>query len=204
LQAQLAGASVDAAQQAQWAALQQQLATARQEAVAAQEDIARLHPRAPFDAVVLAVDEAARAGSVVSAQQPLLQLAAPGRWRVVAYAGESAARALRPGDAASFTADAAPARQLAAQVLSVAPHASTLLAEPVLAQAHGGALEAVAQGRDWLLTQPLYRVELELREDPALSPRQWRGHAVLAQPARSAWERLWTAAAAVAVREMGF
>jgi putative peptide zinc metalloprotease protein len=89
-------------------------------------------------------------------------------------------------------------------VLSVAPHAASVLAEPLLAQAHGGAVEAVAHGRDWLLTQPLYRVELELGGDPALAPRQWRGHAVLAQPARSPWERLWTAAAGVMVREVGF
>jgi putative peptide zinc metalloprotease protein len=204
LQAQVAGASVDASQQAQWGSLQKQLATARQEAVAAQEEMARLRPRAPFDGVVVAVDEAARPGSVASPQQTLLQLAAPGQWRVVAYAGEAAARALKPGDEASFTADAAPLRSLPGRVVSVAPYASTVLAEAMLAQAHGGAVEAVSQGRDWLLTQPLYRVELELRTDPGLSPRQWRGHAVLAQPARSAWERLWTAAAGVLVREVGF
>jgi putative peptide zinc metalloprotease protein len=204
LQAQVAAASVDARQQAQWGSLQKQLATARQEALAAQEDMARLRPRAPFDGVVMSMDEAARAGSVVSPQQTLLQLAAPGRWRAVAYAGETTARALKPGEDAQFIADAAPLRGLAARVVSVAPHASTMLAEPMLAQAHGGALEATAQGRDWLLAQPLYRVELELLAEPALSPRQWRGHAVLSQPARSVWDRLWTAAAGVLVRELGF
>ncbi|MDZ5460967.1 HlyD family efflux transporter periplasmic adaptor subunit [Azohydromonas lata] len=204
LQAQVAAASVDTQQQAQWGSLQKQLATARQEAVAAQEDMARLRPRAPFDGMVMAVDEAARAGGVVSPQQTLLQLAEPNRWRVVAYAGESTARALQPGDGARFVADAAPMRGLSARVVSVAPHASTVLAEPMLAQAHGGALEATSQGREWLLAQPMYRVELELLADASLSPRQWRGHAVLAQPARSAWERVWTAAAAVMVRELGF
>ncbi|WP_157269393.1 HlyD family efflux transporter periplasmic adaptor subunit [Azohydromonas aeria] len=204
LQLQVGGASVDVAQQAQWQSLQQQLATARQEAVAAQEEMARLRPRAPFDGVVMAVDEAARPGSVAGPQQTLLQLAAPGQWRVVAYASEGTARALREGDAARVAADAAPLRGLDARVVSVAPHASTVLAEPLLAQAHGGAVEATPQGRDWLLTQPLYRVELELLDDPRLSPRQWRGHAVLPQPARSAWERAWTVVAGVAVREMGF
>lgn len=204
LQAQVSGASVDVAQQAQWGSLQKQLATARQEALAAQEDMARLRPRAPFDGVVVTLDEAARPGSVAAPQQTLMQFAAPGRWRVVAYASEHTARALRPGDTAAFTADAAPLRKLPAQVVSVAPHASSLLAEPLLAQANGGAVDAVAQGRDWLLTQPLYRVELELQADPQLSPRQWRGHAVLPQPARSAWERLWTAAGGVLVREVGF
>jgi putative peptide zinc metalloprotease protein len=204
LQAQVGGASVDTAQQAQWASLQKQLATARQEAVAVRDEIARLRPRAPFDGVVMELDETVRPGSVVSPQQTLLQFAAPGRWRVVVYASEATAQALQPGDAASFTADAAPLHSLPARVLSVAPHAASVLAEPLLAQAHGGAVEAVAHGRDWLITQPLYRVELELGGAPALAPRQWRGHAVLAQPARSPWERLWTAAAGVMVREFGF
>lgn len=204
LQAQVAGAAVDAAQQAQWGSLQQQLATAREEAQAAQAEIDRFHPRAPFDGVVLERDEGARAGLVVGPQQVLLQLAAPGRWRVVAYAGEATAHALRPGDAAAVTVDAAPLRRLAARVASVSPHAASVLAEPVLAQAQGGAIEAVPQGSTWHLVQPLWRVELELLEEPALSLRQWRGHAVLAQPARSGWERLATAAGAVLVRELGF
>ncbi|NML14110.1 HlyD family efflux transporter periplasmic adaptor subunit [Azohydromonas caseinilytica] len=204
LQAQVAGASVDTVQQAQWGSLQEQLVTARREVEAVQEEIERLRPRAPFDGVVLALEDGLRPGLVVSPQQTLLQFAASGRWRVVAYAGENAARALRPGDESSFMADAAPLRRLSARVTSVAPHASTVLGEPLLAQAHGGAVEAVPHGRELLLTQPLYRVELELLEDPALSLRQWRGHAVLPQPARSLWERLWTAGASVLVRELGF
>ena len=204
LQAQVDGASVDAVQQGQWRGLQEQLATARDETLAVQDEIERLRPRAPFDGVVLSVDEEARAGSVASPQQTLLQLVATGQWRVVAYASESVARALRPGDPAAFVADAAPLRRLPARVASVSPHASALLGEPLLAQAHGGAVEATAQGSHWLPTQPLYRVELELLADPGLSPRQWRGHAVLAQPARSVWQRAWTAGAAVLVREAGF
>jgi putative peptide zinc metalloprotease protein len=204
LLAQVGGASVDVAQQAQWGSLQAQLVTARREVEAVQEEIERLRPRAPFDGVVLGLEDGLRPGLVVSPQQTLLQFAAAGRWRVVAYASEHAARALRPGDEASFMADAAPLRRLPARVVSVAPHASALLAEPLLAQAHGGAVEAVAHGRDWLLTQTVYRVELELLADPDLSLRQWRGHAVLAQPARSAWGRLWTAAGSVLVRELGF
>ncbi|WP_119157923.1 HlyD family efflux transporter periplasmic adaptor subunit [Caldimonas tepidiphila] len=204
LQAQVAGASVDPAQQAQWGSLQAQLATTRDEAQALAEEFARYQPRAPFAGVVLEVDASARAGTVAGPQQTLLQLAAPGRWRVVAYASETAARSLQPGDAASFMADAAPTRRLPLQVLSVSPHASALLTEPLLARVHGGPVEATEHSGHWRPAHPLYRVEMELLEDPGLSLRQWRGHAVLAQPVRSLWERLLTAAGSVLVREFGF
>ena len=54
------------------------------------------------------------------------------------------------------------------------------------------------------MSQPLYRVELEPLEPPSLALRQWRGHAVLEQPAASAWQRLAVAASNVLVREFGF
>ena len=204
LQAQVAGASVDLARQSQWGALQEALSTARDEEQAAREELARLRPRAPFSGTVLDLDASARPGAVAGPQQVLLQLAAPGRWRIVAYASEVAVRRLRTGDEAAFMADAAPLRRLRARVLSVAPHPSAWLAEPMLSQAHGGPVEAIPQGQHWLMSQPLYRVELEPLEPPSLALRQWRGHAVLEQPAASAWQRLAVAASNVLVREFGF
>lgn len=204
LQAQVAAASVDAALQSQWASLQEALATAQDEARAAEQDIEQLRPRAPFDATVIDIDATVQPGAVVAPQQVLLQLATPGSWRAVAYASERAVHALRPGDGASFVADAAPLRRWPARVLSVAPHPSAWLAEPILAQAHGGPIEATRLAERWWIGQPLYRVELELLDQPDLSPRQWRGHAVLPLPATSAWSRLMDAARNVIVREFGF
>lgn len=204
LQAQVAAASIDAAQQAQWGSLQQALAAARDEAAGAAQELARLTPVAPFAGQVLDVDDTAKPGSVVNPQQVLLQFASPGRWRIVAYASEQAVHDLRTGDAARFVADADPLRPLPARLVSIAPHPSAWLAEPVLAQSHGGPVDASLRGGHWHIAQPLYRVEIEPLQPPALSLRQWRGHVVLAQPSRSAWERTATAVGQVLARELGF
>jgi putative peptide zinc metalloprotease protein len=204
LQTQVAAAGVDVQQQARWGSLQQALATARDELRAAEQEQSRLRPVAPFAGRVLDVDSGAQPGAVAGTQQVLLQLAAPQRWRIVAYAGERSAQGLKPGDTARFIADARPLQTIAARVLSVAPHPSAWLQEPVLAQVHGGAVEATAQSGRWQIATTLYRVELEPLEAPTLSPRQWRGHAVLAAPARGVWQRLATEAGAVLTREFGF
>ncbi|MEY8690251.1 MAG: hypothetical protein AB9M53_10310, partial [Leptothrix sp. (in: b-proteobacteria)] len=110
---------------------------------------------------------------------------------------------LQPGEAAAFSADAQPLRRWAARVVSVSPHASALLSEPMLARSHGGPIEAREQSGHWLPVQPLYRVELLLDADPGLSPRHWRGHVAFDLPARSWLERGWRAAAEVLARELG-
>jgi putative peptide zinc metalloprotease protein len=123
---------------------------------------------------------------------------------VVAYVSETAARQLHAGDAATFTADAEPLRRQAARLVSIAPHASAVMPEAVLAQAQGGLIDAREQNGHWLPVQPLYRVELALDAPPDLALRHWRGHIVLELPARSLWARLGRAASEVWVREAGF
>jgi putative peptide zinc metalloprotease protein len=204
LERQVATASLGAEQQAQWRSAQAALATARHQAHAVEEELARYQPRAPFAGVVVELDPSLRPGAVAAPRQSLLRLVAPGAWRVVAYVSEPAARSLAAGDAAAFTADALPLQRWPARVLSVAPHPSSLLAEPVLAQAHGGLVDAQESGGRWRPVQVLYRVELQLDQPPPLALRQWRGHVVLSLPGRSWWERGWSAAAEVLVREGGF
>jgi putative peptide zinc metalloprotease protein len=204
LEQQVATASLGGEQQAQWSSLQAALATARDESRSVAEELGRYQPRAPFDAVVVDVDPSLRAGVPMGARQPLVKIASPGAWRVVAYVSESAARQLHTGDTAAFTADAEPLRRQAARIASIAPHASAVMPEAVLAQAQGGLIDAREQNGHWLPVQPLYRVELSLEADPGLALRHWRGHVVLQLPARSLWERLWQAGSEVWVREAGF
>ena len=204
LEQQVSAASLGGEQQAQWNSLQAALATARDESRAIAEELGRYQPHAPFDAVVVDLDPSLRVGAPVSARQPLLKLASPTPWRVVAYVSETAARQLRNGEAAHFIADAQPLQRHAARIVSIAPHASAVMPEAVLAQAQGGLIEAREHNGQWLPVQPLYRVELTLDSAPALTLRHWRGHVVLDLPARSLWQRGWTAAAEVWVREGGF
>lgn len=205
LEREVAAAALGSEQQAQWHSLQAALATAREQAEAAARELARLQPVAPFDAVVVDVHPELRAGAMSPpATQTLMHLASPTPWRAAAYVDEATAAALRPGDAATVMADAAPLRRWPARVASVAPHASTLLAEPLLARANGGAIDARETPNGWLPTQSLYRVELMLDEPPALGLRSWRGHAVFRGEPLSAWQRVWQWAAAAAVRESGF
>lgn len=204
LERQVSAASLSGEQTAQWQSLQSALAAARGEVTALQQDLARFQPVAPFDGVVVTLDPALRAGRVVSPQQTVLRLASPGPGRVVAYVSEYAAAHLKPGDLARFGADADPLRRWDARVISLSPHASAVLAEPMLARAHGGPIEAREQSGRWLPLQPLYRVELQLTQDTGLSPRHWRGHLVVTLPGRSGWDRAWSAASEVLAREVGF
>ncbi len=204
LEKQVSAASLSGEQQAQWQSLQAGLATARGEAAALRQELARFQPLAPFDGVVVEIDAALRPGSVLSPQQTVLRLASPGPGRVVAYVSEYAAAHLKPGDTARFGADAAPLKRWAARIVSVAPHAATVLPEAMLVRAHGGPIEAREQNNRWLPLQPLYRVELQVQEDTGLSPRHWRGHLVVELPGRNGWDRAWSAVSEVLAREVGF
>ncbi|MFM2067448.1 MAG: hypothetical protein RLZZ584_2357 [Pseudomonadota bacterium] len=204
LEQQVAIASLNGEHKADWRALQAALDGARREAGALRQELARFQPVAPFDAVVVELDTSLVPGAVLSPQQTVLRLASPGPGQVLAWVSEYAAARIRPGDTARYTADALPLQRWGAHVVSVSPHASTVLDEPMLARSHGGPIEAhEAHGR-WLPAAPLYRVELALDADPGLAPRHWRGHVVIELPGRSAWDRAWSAASEVLAREVGF
>ncbi len=205
LEREVAGAALSPERQAQWQSLQAALATAREQADAADAELARYQPVAPFDGVVVDMNPELRAGAISpTPRETLLHLASANRWRVVAYADEATARGLKAGDTAQVTADAAPLGRLPARITSVAPHPSAVLAEPLLAQANGGLVDARETNAGWAPVQALYRVELEMDEAPPLAPREWRGHVVFGGAAASAWGRLWNRGASAFVREAGF
>ncbi|MEY8877904.1 MAG: efflux RND transporter periplasmic adaptor subunit, partial [Leptothrix sp. (in: b-proteobacteria)] len=102
LEQQVSAASLSGEQQAQWRSLQAALATARGEQQALAQELARYQPVAPFDAVVVEIDAALRAGSVIGPQQSVMRLASAGPGRVVAFVSEDAAQRLQPGEAAAF------------------------------------------------------------------------------------------------------
>ena len=137
-----------------------------------------------------------------------MHLATPGRWSVLAYVDERAARSLASGQRAQLGLDAQPLRRWPARVVSVAAQPSALIAEPLLVQAHGGLIDARESSGSWLPSQSLYRVELALdtanAEAPELSPRRWRGHVVVDTPAQSLMDRAWARGWAAWVREAGF
>ena len=207
LEQELAAASVTSEQQSRWGSLQSALTAAREQVTAVEQDLQRLQPRAPFDAVVVDLHPNLRAGQTAPPpRDTLMHLAATDHWSAVAYADEGTAQALKAGHSAALVLDAQPHKRWAATVRSVAPHPSAAIAEAPLVRAHGGLIEAqqVGQGA-WTPQQALYRVELELDAPAAeLAPRQWRGHVVFTGEARSAWSRLWESAEAAWVREAGF
>lgn len=115
-----------------------------------------------------------------------------------------ARRDLRVGQAAHVMLDASPWRRWPARVHSVAAQPSSLVAESVLVQAHGGLIDAREAHGGWVPHQSLYRVTLTLDEPPALAARAWRGHAAIAEAPQSLAERLWRRVSAAWVREAGF
>lgn len=205
LEREVAAAALGGEQQANWAALQAALASAREQAEAADAELARFQPVAPFDGVVVDIHPELRAGGITPpARETLLHLAAAHQWQALAYADETTATAMAPGADAWVVLDAMPWRRLPARVLSVAPHPSATLAEPLLAQAHGGGVDARETPGGWLPSQALYRVELAVDVPPDLALRAWRGHAVFSGQPRATWTRLWQQAGSAFVREAGF
>jgi len=202
---EVASASLGGEQQARWASLQAELRMARDQAAAVQTELERYEPRAPFDGVVVDVLPGLAAGQMSPpARQPLLQLASPTRWRVEAYVDERTARALNPAQAATLALDAWPLRRWPARVLSVAPQPTSLLPHALLAQAHGGLVDALESPAGWVPSQALYRVELALDAPPSAAVRVWRGHVVLQGPQESLAAAAWRRASALWQREAGF
>lgn len=205
LQQELAGAALDAEQQARWASLQAELATAREQAQAVRDEQARLEVVAPFAARVVDVLPGLTAGATAPpSAQVLMHLAGNGGWTAVAYVDELAARHLQVGQPARLVLDASPWRSTPARVHSVAAQPSHLVAEGLLVQAHGGAIDAREAAGGWVPQQSLYRVTLTLEASPELAPRAWRGHAVTDSAPESVAAGLWRRASALWVREAGF
>lgn len=205
LQQDLSAASLGGEQQAQWASLQSELATAREQASAVQEALARLQPAAPFDGVVVDVLPGLHAGGVSPpAQQVLMHLASGAEWTAVAYVDEATARALQVGQPAGLVLDHHPLRRWRAHVQSIAPQPSSVIAEPVLVRAHGGPIDAREASGGWVPLESAYRIVLVLDEPPALPARAWRGHVALTGDPRSLAGRVWQQVRAAWVREAGF
>ncbi len=206
LDQELATAAVSPDQQARWASLQAGRAAARDQVSAIEQELARLQPLAPFDAIVVDLHPELRAGQTAPPpREVLMHLAATDRWSAVAYADETSAQAIASGLKATIVLDAQPHRQWTATVRSVAPHPSSSIAEPQLVRTHGGLIEAQQSANgSWTPSQALYRVELDLDATAALPPRQWRGHVVFKDESRSLWTRLWQNIGSAWVREAGF
>lgn len=205
LQREVAGAAMGSDQQAQWASLQAELSTAREQRLAVQEAMARLRPVAPFDGVVVDVLPGLQAGGTAPRSgQVLLHLASPGRWSAVAYVDELTARSLTVGQAAQVGLDARPLHRQSAHVLSVAPQPTSLVTEPMLVQAHGGMIDAREAPGGWVPAHSLYRVTLSLDEPLPLEPRSWRGHLRVSTAPESWVARLWRRANEAWWREAGF
>lgn len=205
LERDLSAAAFTAEQQSQWGSLQASLATARQQIRSTEQELDRFQPKAPFDGVVVDLHPELQAGSMSPPpRETLLHLASSGPWRVVAYADEVTARQLAAGDRAHVGVDAEPLHHWLATIVSVAPNPSNVLAEPQLAQVHGGLVDARDTPAGWIPSQAIYRVELALQEPPPLSLRVWRGHVVFSGASQSLWTRLWNRAASAFIQEAGF
>lgn len=205
LEQDVAAAALGGEQQGQWASLQAELVTAREQVQAVQEALVRLQPTAPFDGVVVDMLPGLRPGlPLPPSNQALMHLVSTESWSATAYVDEVTARSLQVGQLAHIGLDAQPLRRWPARVQSIAPQPSSVIAEALLVQAHGGLIDAREASGHWVPSQSLYRVTLALGESPALSPRSWRGHVVIDSATESLSERVWRLAAATWVREAGF
>ena len=205
LEREVAMAAINPEQKGQWASLQGELATAREQVHTLQTELIRYQPTAPFDGTVVDLNPSLKAGLISPpSREVLMHLAQPGQWQVIAYASESTVGGLHPGDPVTVVTDASPLHGLRAHVVSMAPTPSAQLDEAILAQSNGGAIEAREAGGAWLPAQAIFRVEVALDEPILMPPRVWRGHVAFNGEAMSYWHRIWDVTVAAIVRETGF
>jgi putative peptide zinc metalloprotease protein len=183
--------------------LQQELARELAEVRGDLADLARLEVRAPFDGMLLDVDPELAPGTWVRPSQPLGIVIAPAEWVVDAYVDEAALARIQVGAAAGFHPHGAPLTRIDGRVESIDAARAATLAHPLLAAAHGGAVETTQENNKLAPRASLYRVRIGLDEAPP-GNRVDGGSVVIDGRARSPGLDWLRSAAAVLVRESGF
>lgn len=169
------------------------------------DERARLHLAAPFAGRLAEVNEMARVGGWVAADEPLAYLVEEGSDRVEALVEESRLGRLVAGGAARFIPEALERPVIHCRVGAVDRDNLTELERPYLASTYGGAVavRADADGR-LVLEESLYRVQLEACDATGDAPAVVRGTAHLEARPESLVQRVYRSVAAVLVRESGF
>jgi len=194
--------------QAQTQGLEQASATAGRlgeqlaEVQATGEELGRLQLKAPFAGVWRDVDRQRQAGSWVNTRDALGVLVDPQDWQVDAYVAQDDVERLRPGAVARFLPENA-LLAIGARVIDVDTAPASRLAQPMLANRHGGPIAVAERAQDLQPATPRFRVRLQLDEAPP-DLHETRGRVRIEGERRSLLGAALRDVVAVLVRESGF
>lgn len=174
-----------------------------QEAVAALDrQRQQLVIRAPFSGMIVDLDPDIAEGLWLDSKRPLARVVSHRSARVRGLVPDTDVERVLPGARAVFIADDAASPQHPAVVESIARSADGRLAEPVLADIHGGGIAAIEQDGGVKTRSGWFEVSLSSQQ-PA--PAQLtRGVVHIEAGAVSPFMLAWRQVARVLVREQGF
>ena len=206
---QAASSGLGADTRGQWLRSEDALTAAQAELASLDAEAMQYRPRAPFDGRLRYLDPDLAAGQWLERKEKIAVLIRDGSALMVeTWLDEESVRRIAPGDAALFLTDAGSASALHLKVLAVDQDASRTLPRPELAAHHGGHLATREKAGQLVPERAIYRVTLELRDDPArlleFGQQSWRGRLSI----QGRWEapglRYLRRAAGVLLEEAGF
>lgn len=190
--------------QRQRTVLVQQWQEAEARSVAIRAELKKREVKAPFDGVVLMLENSLVPGVWVPENQILAVVGDAGQHKVVAYLSESDLELLAPGEIAHYVSDNPDIEKVDLKVLRVDTAAVSVLDHPMLSSTLGGPIATRLDSEQRLRpVHAIYRVTLE---PPSYSRfRQLdRGVVHLQGRAQSIVGSWYRSATAVLVRESGF
>ncbi|MEO5334368.1 MAG: biotin/lipoyl-binding protein [Magnetococcus sp. YQC-5] len=166
----------------------------------------RLTVTAPFDGWISFLGKDIKPGVWIGASEPLLRLADPFQWHLIAYVRETDLVHIQPGASGRFLPDGMDWDPIDCLVQSIAPVGATTLEEISLVGHLGGAVPVRKdeQGQ-WIPTTAVYRVLLQPTESFTPPRHILRGSVVLeSHTSRSLLSRLRRTLLEILIKEAGF
>jgi putative peptide zinc metalloprotease protein len=165
---------------------------------------ARLDVTAPIAGKVVDIAEGVAPGMWMAAKARLASVINPGADTVEAYVDEGDLDRIKPGDDATFWADADSRIQVPLHVIDVASASTRTLPDPYLASLYGGPVTVRTPKQNELVPdRTLYRVTLAPHAKAPLPTRVLRGHIALRGEPVSIAQRTWRSLHAIFIRESG-
>lgn len=184
---------------------QQQLAEAIAEY---QGDIAlqrQLYINAPFDGVIVELDETLTEGRWINDNLPLALLVNKNNVLIEAYLTENDLDRAKIGSIGRFYAENTDLSPIDVQIIEIDPTNTTVLDEPYHASIYGGNIAVSRNNHGKLIiNETLYRILLKPVNDTVLTDQLSRGIVRITGTPESIIKRSWKYVSAVLLRESGF
>jgi len=185
--------------------LEQQLAEARADLKAAQDEQARLEIRAPIAGTVSDLEDWLHEGRWLPDNHPLALIVGDHGLRLEGLVGERDLDRLSPGARGYFYPENTDLAPLKVRLVLIDRAGVATLDRPYLASTYGGPIPVREDASHKLVPeQALYRLSLTPEQPGQMPERIERGTLRLEAAPRSPLSRLWETIAGVLIRESGF